>query len=124
MKTDILLFTETMHSLLSSFLPLQGSLAVCREIIPEKSGKKFVSGILQKVNEGKKLSEALGQEKNFPALYVPLVAVGEESGTLADVFGHLAFYLRDRKNMKQKMIQALLYPVLVLVTAEIGRAHV
>lgn len=117
MKTDILLFTETMHSLLSSFLPLQGSLAVCREIIPEKSGKKFVSGILQKVNEGKKLSEALGQEKNFPALYVPLVAVGEESGTLAEVFGHLAFYLRDRKNMKQKMIQALLYPVLVLVTA-------
>ena len=109
MKTDILLFTETMHSLLSSFLPLQGSLAVCREIIPEKSGKKFVSGILQKVNEGKKLSEALGQEKNFPALYVPLVAVGEESGTLAEVFGHLAFYLRDRKNMKQKMIQALLY---------------
>lgn len=117
MKTDILLFTETMHSLLSSFLPLQSSLAVCREIIPEKSGKKFVSRIFQKVNEGKKLSESLGQGKIFPPLYVPLVAVGEESGTLAEVFGHLAFYLRDRKTMKQKMIQALLYPVLVLATA-------
>ncbi|MGN0739525.1 MAG: type II secretion system F family protein [Treponema sp.] len=117
MKTDILLFTQTIHSLLSSCLPLQSSLAVCREILTEKSGKKFVSGILKKVSEGKKLSEALKEEKLFPPLYVSLVSIGEESGTLADVFGHLAFYLRDRKNMRQKTVQALLYPSLVLVTA-------
>ena len=29
MKADIILFTQTMHSLLSSFLPLQSALAVC-----------------------------------------------------------------------------------------------
>ena len=46
MKTDILLFTQTMHSLLSSFLPLQSALAVCREILAGKAEKKFTDTIL------------------------------------------------------------------------------
>lgn len=117
MKADILLFTQSMHSLLSSFMPLQSALAVCKEILLGKAEKKFTQRILKKVNEGKKLSAALFEEKLFSPLYVSLVSIGEESGTLSEVFGHLAFYLRDKKNMKRKMFQALLYPFLVLLTA-------
>lgn len=117
MKADIILFTQTMHSLLSSFLPLQSALAVCRKILAGKAEKKFTDKILRKVNEGKKLSDALSEEKLFPPLYVPLVSIGEESGTLPQVFGHLAAYLNGKRNMKRKIIQALLYPALVLATA-------
>lgn len=117
MKADILLFTQTMHSLLSSFMPLQSALAVCREILPGKAEKKFMEGILGKVDEGKKLSAALFEEKLFSPLYISLVSIGEESGTLAEVFGHLALYLRDKKSMRRKIAQALLYPLLVLATA-------
>lgn len=117
MKTDILLFTQTMHSLLSSSLPLQSSLAICEKILTGKGEKKFTVRILKKVSEGKKLSAALFEEKLFSSLYVSLVSIGEESGTLAQVFGHLALYLCDKKNMKRKFIQALLYPAFVLLTA-------
>lgn len=117
MKADMLLFTQTMHSLLSSFLSLQSALSVCKEILTGKSEKKFTAGILKKVNEGKRLSDALLEEKFFPPLYIALVSIGEESGTLPQVFGHLALYLRDKKNMRRRIIQALLYPALVLATA-------
>lgn len=117
MKADILLFTQTMHSLLSSFMPLQSALAVCREILSGKAEKKITEGLLKKVNEGKKLSAALFEEKLFPPIYISLVSIGEESGTLAEVFGHLAFYLRDKKNIKRKIVQAMLYPIIVLATA-------
>lgn len=117
MKADVLLFTQTMHSLLSSFLPLQSALAVCKEVLTGKAEKKFTARILKKVNEGKKFSNALSDEKLFPPLYVSLVSIGEESGTLPQVFGHLAAYLNGKRSMKRKIIQALLYPALVLATA-------
>lgn len=117
MKTDILLFTQTMHSLLSSFLPLQSALAVCKKILTGKAEMKFTDKILKEINGGKKFSDALSEEKMFPPLYVSLVSIGEESGTLPQVFGHLAAYLNGKRNMKRKTIQALLYPALVLATA-------
>ena len=117
MKADVLLFTQTMHSLLSSFLPLQSALAVCKEVLTGKAEKKFTARILKKVNEGKKFSNALSDEKLFPPLYVSLVSIGEESGTLPQVFGHLVAYLNGKRSMKRKIIQALLYPALVLATA-------
>lgn len=117
MKADVLLFTQTMHSLLSSFLPLQSALAVCKEVLTGKAEKKFTARILKKINEGKKFSNVLSDEKLFPPLYVSLVSIGEESGTLPQVFGHLAAYLNGKRSMKRKIIQALLYPALVLATA-------
>lgn len=117
MKADVLLFTQTMHSLLSSFLPLQSALAVCKEVLTGKDEKKFTTKVLKKINEGKKFSNALSEEKMFSPLYVSLVSIGEESGTLPEVFGHLGAYLNGKRNMRRKIIQALLYPALVLATA-------
>ena len=118
MKIDVLLFTQTMHSLLSSCLSLQNALKVCSEIFTDKKEKKFVQSIIKKINEGKKFSLALLDYKNdFSSLYISLVSIGEESGTLGQIFGHLCSYLKAKKSMNKKTIQALMYPVLVLITA-------
>lgn len=118
MKIDVLLFTQTMHSLLSSFLSLQSSLSICSEIFNGKKERQFVSDVLKKVSEGKKFSESLKKYKNtFPPLYISLVEIGEESTTLSQVFSHLCLYLKSKKNMSKKIMQSLLYPVLVLLTA-------
>lgn len=118
MKIDILLFTQTMHSLLSSCLSLQSALKVCSEILADKREKTLVLSVFKKVNEGKKFSLALSDyKKEFSPLYISLVAIGEESGTLAEVFGHLSSYLKDKRNMNRKIIQALMYPAMVLITA-------
>lgn len=118
MKIDVLLFTQTMRSLLSSCLSLQGALKVCSEILTDKKEKALVLSVFKKVNEGKKFSLALSDyKKEFSPLYVSLVSIGEESGTLAEVFGHLSSYLKARRNMNRKIVQALMYPAAVLITA-------
>ena len=117
MKTDILLFTQTMGALLSSFLPLQSALSVCKEILAGKTDKKLAAEILKDVSEGKRLSDVLARLKTFPQLYIALVSIGEESGSLAQTFGHLAAYLKDKRSMRRKIAMALLYPILVLATA-------
>lgn len=118
MKMNVLLFTQTMHSLLSSHLSLQSALKVCSEVLTDKSEKILVLNIMKKVNEGKKFSLALSDfKKEFTPLYISLVSIGEESGTLAEVFGHLGSYLKAKNKMNKKIIQSLLYPVMVLITA-------
>lgn len=118
MKTDVLLFTQTMHSLLSSYLSLQSALKVCSEILTDKREKMLVSSIIKKVNEGKKFSLALTDyKKEFSPLYISLVSIGEDSGTLGQVFGHLSSYLKTKRNLNKKIIQALMYPAMVLITA-------
>lgn len=120
MKINVLLFTQTMHSLLMSALPLQDALSVCTEIITAKNDKNFCQKILKSINEGKRLKDSLElYSSDFSPLYLSLVHIGEESGTLSQVFGKLSEYLKERKNIKQKLIQALAYPVLVLITAVI-----
>lgn len=118
MKLNVLLFTQTMHSLLKSSLTLQDALMVCSQILTGKSERKFTSSLLKKVNEGMKLSESLEEYRGlFLPIYVSLVSVGETSGNLGEVFGRLSEYLKDRKNLRQKLIQALVYPVTVMICA-------
>ena len=69
MKIDVLLFTQTMRSLLSSCLSLQGALKVCSEILTDKKEKALVLSVFKKVNEGKKFSLALcDYKKEFSPL--------------------------------------------------------
>lgn len=120
MRTNILLFTQTMHSLLVSSLPIQDALSVCIEVLSGKGERNLCRKILKNINEGKRLCDALLEYGSlFPSLYIPLVNIGEESGTLAEVFGKLKDYMKDRKNVRQKVSQALAYPILVLATAVI-----
>lgn len=120
MRINVLLFTQTMHSLLMSALPLQDSLSVCAEIMSARNDRSFCERMLKKINEGKRLREALSESGiNLSPLYTSLVYIGEKSGTLPQVFGKLSEYLKDRKNIREKMFQALAYPVLVLVAAVI-----
>ncbi len=118
MKTDILVFTQTMHSLLKSSLSLQDSLRICSEILTSKKEKAIAEHILKGINEGKKLGTVLEDYKTlFPSIYISLVAIGEKSGNLVEVFGRLAEYLKDKKKLHQKMSQAMAYPIMVLFTA-------
>lgn len=120
MKINVLLFTQTMTSLLKTSLSLQSSLSVCSEILSEKNDRDFCSSILKKINEGNLLSKALKEHENqFSPLYISLVKIGEKTGTLKDVFEKLSDYLKTKKETRQKIIQALSYPALVLLTAAI-----
>lgn len=118
MKVNVILFTQTMHSLLKSSLTLQDSLKITAEISSSKADKIFCLSLLKEVNEGKKLSTVLKKYKGmFSPLYIALVKIGEETGTLTEVFAKLNEYLKNKKSMNQKIKQSLAYPLFVLFMA-------
>lgn len=117
MKVNLLLFTQTMHSLLCSSLPLQDALGVCEEILQTKNEKDFCKSLLVGINEGNTLSCVLQKYNGqiYP-LYTALVQIGEETGALTEVFERLVEYLKVKKQMQHKLLQALAYPLIVLFT--------
>jgi len=70
------------------------------------------------VNAGSSLSAALGRYPDvFSNVFVNMVAAGETSGTLEDVFLSLAEMLEKRVHLANKVKSAIAYPLMMSVVA-------
>ena len=66
--------------------------------------------------EGHTLADGLADfPRVFPEIYRSTVAAGEQSGHLDNVLERLADYTESREGMRQKIIGAMLYPVVLSV---------
>jgi general secretion pathway protein F len=74
--------------------------------------------ICDRVNAGSSLSAALGRHPDvFSNVFVNMVAAGETSGTLEDVFLSLAEMLEKRVHLTNKVKSAIAYPIMMSVVA-------
>ena len=112
---DILTFTLDMSTILSSGIPITsglGDLAVASE---HSKLKFIIEDILASINAGSSLSAALERHPHvFDTLYVSIVRAGETSGNLDRVLGDLAVFLEWKADLRRDVIQAMIYPVMVL----------
>ncbi len=117
-EENVLMFTENMASLLSSGLAVQESLSVCADITKKTATEKLCVELSRIVAGGEAFYSALSLfSPSFSALYVSMVKIGEATGSVEKVFQRLAVYLERKKQMRRKIMQTLLYPVMVCVTA-------
>lgn len=110
----IIEFTRHMSGLLKAGVPLIQVLEDLEEQAEQRSWQKRLRSIRQRIESGSTISEALKVHRGvFSDIYVALVQAGEESGQLAEVFGHLTAYLEWRRAVSQQVRQALSYPLIV-----------
>ncbi len=68
--------------------------------------------------EGYTLSDSLREHPRvFDSLFCSMVAAGEKSGHLDVVLNRLADYTEQRQRLKSRLLQAMLYPLVLLVVA-------
>jgi type II secretory pathway component PulF len=85
----------------------------------QRSGKtggtsQLLAALSGEIKQGRQLSEALAKHPDvFDPLYINLVALGEASGRLPEVFRGLADDLRFQRDLRQKVISASTYPLVV-----------
>ena len=122
-KKTILYFTKNLAILLKTGSTLADSLPVL-DINKKDRFSSILQGIIQEVNRGTKFSDALmSHPKVFPELYVNIVRIGEESGTLEKNLEYLADQLDKNYKLKRQVRGAMAYPVLILgATVVLGGA--
>lgn len=109
------LFSHHLATLLGAGVPLGQSLQALQEQTDDPVLAQVVDTIATRVYSGYRLSQALGQFPGiFPAVFVGLVAVGENTGAMVEAIKRLAEVLDKEDRLNQKVWSALTYPLFIL----------
>ena len=115
---EVAQFTQQMATLLGAGLPLDRSLQVLMDLSENERVRRTVSEIRDHVREGGSLSDALEKQHGaFSRLFVNMVRAGEIGGTLDVTLSRLSEYLERSRGLKDSVISALIYPIILLVLA-------
>ena len=116
--SDLTLLTRQWATLLASGLTVEQALAALIEQSETEGQRQLLAGVRSEILSGYSLRAALDRfPQAFPMIYRASVAAGEKSGELAKVMNQLADYLERRSGLRQKTLQALLYPAIVAAVA-------
>jgi general secretion pathway protein F len=113
-SNDLSLLTRQLATLVKAGLPLEEALLAVSQQSESPRVQSIVLGVRSKVMEGHTLADGLGEfPKVFPEIYRSTVSAGESSGRLDGVLERLADYTENREVMRQKIIGAMLYPIVL-----------
>lgn len=112
---QISMFTQQLGTLLGAGQPLDRALQMLAEQPDSDAGQRLIERIRDFVRGGGSLSSAMEQQHGvFSRLYINMVRAGEVSGSLTDTLKRLAEYLERSRQLKSKVINALIYPALLV----------
>lgn len=113
-----LYFYQQLGSLLDSRL----SLRECLGVLQEQANNKRLGPILEEIQKGiargESFSEACrSQKKVFSPFEIQSIHMGEQSGRLSLVLPKIAAYFERKHKLRRKIMQALTYPIAVIIIA-------
>jgi general secretion pathway protein F len=113
---DLSLFTRQLATLVRAGLPLEESLLAVSQQTEKPRVQSIILGVRAKVMEGHPLADGFTDfPRVFPEIYRSTVAAGEQSGKLDGVLERLADYNEGREQIRQKILAAMLYPIVLSV---------
>lgn len=115
---DLENFTRLLSSLLAAGVPLSRALVILhKEATSPAAGAKWKE-IHDFVIDGMSLADAMAKSpETFPRVYVAMVQAGETGGFLDLVLAQIADFQAREKDLKSKVMTAMLYPAILLILA-------
>lgn len=114
----LMIFTRQLATLIDSGLPLLRGLTVLGKQEPNPVLRNTVNALADSVQSGATFSESLSQHPRiFNKLFINMVKAGELGGVLEVVLTRLAEYMEKANKLKNKIVSAMVYPIIVLFIA-------
>lgn len=116
--TQITEFARQLAMLLGAGLTLIRAIGLIEDDASSPRVRKLARQIRTEIAGGKSLAEAMeAQDRQFPPVFVSMVRAGEASGALPEVLERIAETREREQKLRAKVVSALLYPALLIVTA-------
>lgn len=117
---ELALITRQIATLVAAGLPVEEALKAVGQQCEKDRMASMVMAVRSRVVEGYSLADSMAEFPHiFDELYRAMVASGEKSGHLEVVLNRLADYTERRQQLKSKLTQAMIYPI-VLTTVAVG----
>ncbi len=114
--SDLSLFTRQLATLVRAGLPLEEALYAVSQQTERPRVQSIVIGVRAKVMEGHTLADGFAEfPRIFPEIYRATVSAGEQAGHLDNVLERLADYTESREQMRQNVLAAMLYPIVLTI---------
>lgn len=115
---DLVVTTRQLALLVKSGTPVEEAIGSVAAEAEKPATRKVFMGVRSSITDGFSVSEALnGAPKAFPPFYRAVISAGQSSGRLDEVMERLANHLEKSRKMRNKILSALIYPIVLSVIA-------
>ncbi len=112
-KIAVARFCRTLSTLTSSGVPILDGLQITAKTAGNSIVEDAIMATRKSVEEGKTISEPLGDTEVFPQMVVQMIAVGEQTGALDTMLSKIADFYEDEVDIAVAGLMKLLEPVLI-----------
>jgi type IV pilus assembly protein PilC len=106
---------RSLSSLLSSGVEMLSALKISGEVVGDNSFGKVLREAEERVRKGEALSASfIDHPKLYPVFVGDMIAVGEETGKVADMLGQVAQYYETDVEERTKDLSTIIEPLLML----------
>jgi len=107
---------RTLSSLLASGVEMLTALSISAEVVGNPTFADIIKDAEERVRKGDQLSAAfIEHPKLYPILFSDMIAVGEETGKVADMLTQVAEYYENDVEERTKDLSTIIEPVLMLI---------
>ena len=112
---EIVLMTRQLATLLEANTSIVDALKITADQLNNKDLISIILNLREDVIQGKRLGQSMKKYPDvFNNTYSSLVTAGDSSGSLDLIFNKLADYLEESASIRQKVISALTYPIILI----------
>ncbi|MBU2568455.1 MAG: type II secretion system F family protein [Gammaproteobacteria bacterium] len=117
-NASLIFFFRQMSFMLRAGLPVAQALELAKAQLTSPRLNLTIRLMLKDIEAGQSLSAAMGKHPAvFPDMAVNLVVAGESTGDLDAIMDRLAVHLDKKAALRAQMINAMIYPVVVILAA-------
>lgn len=112
---DLIMLCRQMRALTRAGIPIIQAISGLAEISKSEQIKAALLDINVRLATGSSLANAMGAHKNvFNSMFVSMIQVGENTGRLEDAFAKLISHIEMERDTRNRMTQAMRYPMFVM----------
>ena len=107
---------RTLSSLLASGVSVVSAITIMNDVVQNSFYRVILAEAAERVEKGKALSEVfIEREDLYPLLVGEMIAVGEETGQIADMLLQIAIFYENEVEQKTKDLSTIIEPLMMVV---------
>lgn len=116
-RKDIIEFANNLSVMLKAGMSILTALSDIAETTENVYFRQKIKGLSRMVELGSRFSDAVSAHKDiFPDIFIRLVVVGEETGSLDKSLSDVSAHLQRMEDLAASLKRALIYPIFAVVT--------
>jgi general secretion pathway protein F len=114
LNLDLSRFSYAMYSMLQGGVEFIVAMSLSASIIQNERLKAPIMLCISQIKEGKKIADVFSQLEILPDIVYPMIKVGEESGSLKEIFSELYQMFDERLKNSIKRLVILIEPIIII----------